>query len=135
MNLPIVLSSVVLILSVASTATLSLSLVNAPYLTFQGMLIPNNSQVQIRRVGSIISGGVQCHTDLTTCCNETRGGQWSIAGGGAVSQNTGFGQGLISLHSITGASTGIYRCDIDTDASVASGGPRAILFVGIYQGS
>ena len=146
MNLGILASPLTCFVLLVSIANLTLSLVNvneqvptAPYLTFEGRLIPNNSQVQISRIGSDVSSGVQCHTDLTACCNGSFGGQWSIFGtlGGSqnASQNTGFGQGLISLHSITGFQSGIYQCDIDTVASIASGGPREILLVGVYQGS
>ena len=104
----------------------------APYLTFRGSIIQNNSQVQLFDVGDSVEDGVQCHTDLPTCCNSTSG-QWST-GGQNFSENTGFGEGLLSLHSLDDFQSGNYRCEIDTIASITSGGSREILYVGIFQG-
>ena len=53
----------------------------APYVTFLGVTLPNNSYVDANLVGDHNSGsaGVQCHTDLTTCCSRHQGmdrGDW-----------------------------------------------------------
>ena len=46
-----------------------------PYITFMGETLPNNSYVDVSRVGDHNSDGegVQCHTDLTTCCSRDQG--------------------------------------------------------------
>ena len=48
---------------------------------FMGETLPNNSYVDVSLVGDPLSGGegVQCHTDLTTCCSRHQGndsGDW-----------------------------------------------------------
>ena len=57
----------------------------APYVTFMGEILPNNSYVDVSLVGDPLSGGegVQCHTDLTTCCSRHQGmerGDWYAPG-------------------------------------------------------
>ena len=52
-----------------------------PYMTFMGQTLPNNSYVDVSLVGDPLSGGegVQCHTDLTTCCSSDQSmdrGDW-----------------------------------------------------------
>jgi hypothetical protein len=112
----------------------------APYITFKGQIMPNNSYVELSEVGRTISDGVQCHTDLTTCCNASYGphrGQWySPYSSEDLSQKNGFGQGLVSLHNHTVLRFGMYRCEIDTSTSIQSGesvpGPRETVYVGLY---
>ena len=109
---------------------------SAPYLTFQGRVIPNNSQVQQNDGSFNLLNDVQCHTDLSTCCNATYGthrGVWLYPI--ADRYSTKSGEGVVSLELISEYSRGNYRCEIDTVASVASGGPREILYVGRFQGS
>ena len=57
-----------------------------PYVTFMGETLPNNSYVDVSLVGDPLSGGegVQCHTDLTTCCSRKQSnesGDWYAPGG------------------------------------------------------
>ena len=56
-----------------------------PYVTFMGETLPNNSYVNFSRVGDHNSDGegVQCYTDLTTCCSRHQGndsGNWYAPG-------------------------------------------------------
>ena len=56
-----------------------------PYMTFMGQTLPNNSYVDISLVRDPLSGGegVQCHTDLTTCCSRHQDmdhGDWYAPG-------------------------------------------------------
>ena len=43
-----------------------------PYITFMGETLPNNSYLDVRLVNNG-SAGVQCHTELTTCCSRHQG--------------------------------------------------------------
>ena len=57
-----------------------------PYVTFMGEALPNNSYLDGSLVGDPLSGGkgVQCHTDLTTCCSRHQGndsGDWYVPNG------------------------------------------------------
>ena len=52
-----------------------------PYMTFMGQTLPNNSHMDLSLISGPLSGGegVQCHTDLTTCCSRHQGndsGDW-----------------------------------------------------------
>ena len=55
----------------------------APYLTFMGVILPNNSYVDISLVGDSDScgEGVRCHTDLTTCDQGMDCGDWYAPNG------------------------------------------------------
>lgn len=108
----------------------------APYLTFEGRVIPNNSKVQSHDGSRDPINDIKCHTDLTTCCNATYGthsGRWVNSFPDRF--ETTFGQGHVSLILNSNFLSGNYRCEIDTVASIASGGPREILYVGRFQGS
>ena len=57
-----------------------------PYISFVGAALPNHSYVDLSQVGSAGDGSdsVQCHTDLTTCCNntvDTDQGHWYFPNG------------------------------------------------------
>ena len=45
----------------------------APYITFGGSVLQNHSYIKLYQIGNTVSDGVQCHTDLTTCCNSSFG--------------------------------------------------------------
>ena len=58
----------------------------APYLTFMGEIIPNNSYVDLRQLGQ---GGtpavIVCHTNLSSCCtNPSIHGGWFFPNGTAL---------------------------------------------------
>ena len=46
-----------------------------PYVSFMGQTLANHSYVNLNLVGRPDGGGpsVECHIDLTTCCNPTHG--------------------------------------------------------------
>ena len=116
-----------------------------PYITFMGQTLPNNSYVDVSLVTDPPSGGegVQCHTDLTTCCSRHQGndsGDW-------YGPNTEdrlpleseeesvhaiyeyHGNQIVTLYKRSTAviQSGIYRCDI-----AVSGSGRGTVYVGLY---
>ena len=118
-----------------------------PYVSFMGQTLVNHSYVDLSTVGysSDNSDGVVCHTDLSTCCGIAQGihrGDWYFPDGTVLpfvgnSVPIGLGRGaqiaVIRRTSGTGP-TGIYRCDIateavhdDSDISV-----RETVYVGLY---
>ena len=127
-----------------------------PYVSFRGQALVNHSYVNLSLVGSDISGSdsVRCHTDLNTCCSYDfstccssggpHRGDWYFPNGtrlffygnGGIYETRGAQR--VDLRRNHGTSpTGIYRCDIstnavhdDTDLSV-----RDTVYVGLYTGS
>ena len=100
-----------------------------PYVSFMGQSLADHSYVNLSTVGSASdnSDGVVCHTDLETCCSGGQGihrGDWSFSDGTLLpfignSVPIGLGRSdqraVIRRTSGTGP-TGIYRCDIPTNA-------------------
>ena len=122
----------------------------APYVTFRGNTLPNHSYVDFHLVPYHESGrGVQCHTDLQSCCRMEHGihrGDWFVPNNTklpfpreltAIYENRGAQQ--VSLYrrhifKINNLVSGIYRCVIatnathnDTDESIGE-----IIYVGLY---
>ena len=141
-------------LSVSSLLLLLLFLVEVhsqltyPYVSFMGPTLADHSYVDLSTVGSAgdNSDSVVCHTDLNTCCSGGQGphrGNWSFPNGTILpsignSDSIGFGRTAeIAVIRRTGGATGptgIYRCDIptnavhhDTDISVGE-----TVYVGLY---
>ena len=113
----------------------------APYLTFMGNNIPNNSYVDFNTVGDTIdTNTVQCHTDLSTCCSGAQGpdrGDWYYPNGNRLPfLDSGDvyevrGAQLVGLrYTGSGGTSGIYRCDIET--IVVNNDGRETVYVGIY---
>ena len=120
-----------------------------PYVSFglTGQSLADHSYVNLSTVGSDSdnSDSVVCHTDLTTCCSASQGvhrGDWSFPDGTVLpfagsSVPIGLGrssQKAAIRRTTTTGPTGIYRCDIptnavhdDTDISV-----RDTVYVGLY---
>ena len=96
-----------------------------PYVSFMGTNLPNHSYVDLTAVGNARDGSdsVQCHTDLSTCCNAAAGphrGDWHAPGSqarlsflGDIYQSRGAQR--VDLRN-NGGSSGIYRCTIETNA-------------------
>ena len=118
-----------------------------PYVSFMGPALADHSYVDLSTVGSAgdNSDSVVCHTDLQTCCTNRQGvhrGDWYFPDGTQlpfVGNRVPIGLGragqiaVIRRTTATGP-TGIYRCDIatnavhdDTDISV-----RETVYVGLY---
>ena len=107
-----------------------------PYMTFMGQTLPNNSYMDLRLVRDPLSGGegVQCHTDLTTCCSSDQGmdrGDWygpdsedrlpyesEEESARAIYESRG-NQSVTLLQRSVAVSqpTGMYRCDIAVSGS------------------
>ena len=107
------------------------------YLSFQGVNpLPNNSYVDISRVGNMLNYSVQCHTQFRNCCNVALGelGNWFFPNGVRLTTVTsrsiyqGRGAQSVYLRRNWGSSpTGMYCCDIPYDFSA-----REMLCVGLY---
>ena len=120
----------------------------APYISFLGQNLANNSYVDLSQVGSDASGSdsVRCHTDLTTCCTITEGfnrGDWYFPDGtrlqfsGDIYEDRDARRVDLRRENNANSPVGIYRCDIptnavhdDTDISV-----RDTVYVGLYTAS
>ena len=123
----------------------------APYLTFMGEILPNNSYVDLSLVGQ---GGnathdsgreIVCHTDLDTCCSGSDGhGNWFLPQNTPAVDRPGRSIVMKKLHKrvrlerVPGTSSpmppGIYRCSIETVAvSGEDGTGRESVYVGLYE--
>ena len=100
-----------------------------PHVSFMGQTLANHSYVDISLVGSSGSGSnsVRCITDLATCCSHTDGpyrGDWYFPDGTRLPFSVGGdnfesrGSQRVDIRHNTNANspTGIYRCDIPTNA-------------------
>ncbi|CAI8044775.1 Neogenin (Fragment) [Geodia barretti] len=122
-----------------------------PHLSFMGQTLANHSYVDLGQVGRPDDGGegVRCITDLTTCCTGSDGshrGDWYFPNGtrlpipaSDVDTFEAREPQRVDIHRNTNAKspTGIYRCDIptnavhdDDDISV-----RDTVYVGLYTAS
>ena len=121
-----------------------------PYVSFMGETLPNHAYVDLSLVGNDDSGSdsVQCHTDLDTCCTGTQDehrGDWIPPGSeerlplptdASADVYEVHGAQRVDLRRRNNADmpSGIYRCDIptnavhdDNDISV-----RESVYVGLY---
>ena len=121
------------------------------YISFMGETLPNHTYVDLSLVGGAGDGSdsVQCHTDLTTCCSgsATSGqgvdrGDWYFPSGDRL----GFTDDIyeqrtaqrVDLHRRNNADmpSGIYRCDIETNAVYTNDNTdtttRETVYAGIY---
>ena len=118
------------------------------YVSFMGQNLTNHSYVDISRVGGAYdnSDSVVCHSDLSTCCSSGQGphrGSWYFPNGTLLpftGSSVPIGLGLAAQIAVirrttaTGP-TGIYRCDIATNA-VHSDTDRSVgetVYVGLYR--
>ena len=117
-----------------------------------GETLPNHAYVDLSLVGNDDSGSdsVQCHTDLDTCCSgaehidgtEHRGdwippgskGRLPFSGDSVIYENRGTQRVDLRRRNNADIPSGIYRCDIptnavhhDTDSSL-----RESVYVGLY---
>ena len=119
----------------------------APYVSFMGETLPNHSYVDLTLVGDpAVNGGdhsVQCHTDLATCCAGYVGqhrGDWYFPDGDRllfpgpghdIAEARGAQRVDIRRNNNDNSPSGIYRCDITTDA-VQDNSVRETVYVGLY---
>ena len=121
-----------------------------PYVSFRGQTLADHSYVDISEVGDdYYSGGVQCHTDLSTCCSSDQGGHrgdWFFPDGsrlGFNSVNIYHHRGPETVYILRRrnnalSQTGIYRCDIPTNAvndRIGYNSVRDTVYVGLYTAS
>ena len=120
--------------------SLTLSQHTVPNLSFMGQTLANHSLVDISQVGTG-NNSVQCHTDLNTCCSGQQGshrGDWYFPNGDRLPLPDGSDivvsrlSQRVDLRRNHGTEpTGIYRCDIETDA-VHDNDMRETVYVGLY---
>ena len=94
------------------------------------MIYGNNSRIAITEIGEELdNAGLQCRTDLATCCDHVQGGFWRYPNGSLVrieSSNEGFyrnrGDRVVFLFRRTNVTqpTGLYCCEILTVANPES---------------
>ena len=116
----------------------------APYVTFMGVTLPNNSYVDANLVGDRNRGGagVQCHTNLTTCCSRHQGmdlGDWYAPGSEnrppfeiSEAAYERRGNQMVTLYRGSNGifQSGIYHCNIPVQGS---GRGRETVYIGIYK--
>ena len=120
-----------------------------PYVSFIGgsnVALPNHAYANLSLVGEVGDVSVRCHTDLSTCCRGSEGhhrGDWippDSEGGMPLSSDTDIyqvpGPQRIILRRKNNADmpSGIYRCDIPTNAvhDVSNTSVRESVYVGLY---
>ena len=118
-----------------------------PYLTFMGETLPDHSYVNLILVAIGGSDSVQCHTDLNTCCSVTEGadrGDWYFPNGDTLDFSGDPGdiyearvaQRVDLRRRNNGDTSGIYRCDIETNAVHSDDSDdittRETVYVGLY---
>ena len=115
------------------------------FVRFLGMDLSNHSYVDLTAVGDAQGGGdsVQCHTDLSTCCNATAGpdrGDWYFPNGTQLS----IPNIMINIFEIRRAqqvdlrhrgrsnvTSGIYCCTVETNPVHDDDG-RETVYAGLY---
>ena len=139
------LSVALLVLSLLWSQTASQPLI--PRVTIDGQTLANHSYVDVNLVGDPDVDrlhSVQCHTDLSTCCSSTDGvhrGDWYYPSETKLTFSSGSdpiyqqrSTEMVDLrHRYTDqtAPTGIYRCEIPTQA-VHDNGEGESVYVGVY---
>ena len=119
----------------------------APYITFDGSVLANNSYLNISLIGDYDGTdlGVKCLTDLPTCCNSRHGshrGDWYYPSGERLQFRWGLTepafqvQGDIEVtlyyHDQNDTREGIYECRIETNA-VHDNGNRENMYIALYS--
>ena len=118
----------------------------APYVSFMNETLPNHGYVDLNEVGDPSRNddhGVQCHTNLGTCCSSVNGqhrGDWYFPDGarlpfsspsGGIYEARGDQRVDLRRNNNANSPSGIYRCNITTDA-VPDNLVRETVYVGLY---
>ena len=135
-------------LSMAEEDRCIYSLNNVPYITFMGQKLSNHSFIDVAMLGDTAATALQCHTDLNTCCSDSEGvhsGVWvtpsevtelSAVGLDVIRQSQRVDLvyvGIAGNGGVTLPPTGIYRCDVPTNAvNDEENAARESVYVGVY---
>ena len=118
-----------------------------PYVSFIGgssVALPNHAYVNLSLVGEYGNVSVRCHTDLSTCCQGIHRGDWIPPGSeeslplssdasADIYQVQGPQRVLIRRRNNADMPSGIYRCDIPTNAvHDDDNSVRDSVYVGLY---
>ena len=118
------------------------------FISFMGETLPDHSYVNLSLVETAIGGSVQCHTDLNTCCSGGQGadrGDWYFPSGDRLNFSGDPGdiyesrvaQRVDLRRRNNGDTSGIYRCDIETNAVHSDNNSdkttRETVYVGLYD--
>ena len=121
-----------------------------PYVSFMGQTLANHSYMDLSYVGDDYhsgSNGIQCHTDLHTCCTGAQGqhrGDWYFPDGttrlpfyGHIYERRGSERVALHRRNNANSPTGIYRCYIPTNAvhDDNRNSVRDTVYVGLYTAS
>ena len=121
----------------------------APYVSFMGETLPDHAFVDLSLVGGDIDGSdsVQCRTDLGTCCSGNQGsdrGDWYFPSGdrlqfsasNIVYEVRAYVRVDLRRNGNADTPSGIYRCDIETNAVNSNDDDtntdRETVYAGIY---
>ena len=123
------------------------SCLGTPYVSFMGSNVANHSYFDLNQVGATDNGSnsLECKTDLETCCSEDPGyhqGHWYIPNGEKLGlQQTGViifeeqGNKTVYLHRVEQwVESGIYRCDIETNAVHTTNDSQDEVYESVYVG-
>ena len=118
----------------------------APYVSFMGTNLPNHSYVDLTLVGDGVDS-VQCHTDLVSCCSGAQSpdrGDWYFPNGNRLQfgsvpgdiYETRAAQRVDLRRRNNGATSGIYRCTIETNVVRSDNSSdtttRETVYAGLY---
>ena len=122
-----------------------------PYVSFIGgsyVALPNHAYANLSLVGEAPSHSVRCHSDLGTCCSAAQGihrGDWIPPGSeenlpfsddtsAGIYQVQGEQRVILRRRNNTNMPSGIYRCDIATNATHDDNdiSVRESVYVGLY---
>ena len=90
-----------------------------------GDILPNHAYVDFNLLGGSDDEGVECYTDLSTCCSATQGlhrGDWyfpnqsKVFFTGDIYRQRQNGRVVIERRNNVTSPSGIYRCDISTNS-------------------
>ena len=119
-----------------------------PFVTFMGENLPDHSYIDLTLVGEVKAAGimdiVRCKTDLVRCCGGEQGdhlGDWYFPNGTSVEgpengtdiyRRRGKQRVNLLRRNYAMSPSGIYRCDIPTNALRTETTARDSIYVGLF---